>query len=279
MNIFDNLISEKDEVVEQTLSEMQFITMNTSINAYLLNLSFFRKSVKIKNLAKKKLVEFGCESLIAQTESNWKNDTLKEQRYYQKKLYENSLIDSAEYLTIGQVTRKNYFQKYKKSRFMSLAYMRYDDDIENIFDCYQVQLTNISENLKKLKHITVANFHNQTKLDFEKVVEILATLPNIKFLQIANSNLQVLPENLIQLKSLNRLIVENNPLKTLGNYKSEKLEKLEIKNTQIDEIDLNNFPNLKELWIDDSNSVNRINIKNKKGTLKITSGKIYSEII
>ncbi|NRS87582.1 hypothetical protein HNQ02_000489 [Flavobacterium sp. 7E] len=279
MNIFKKLISEENILVEQTLNNLQFETVNTKINAYLLNLCFFHRDTKIRNVARKKIFEFGLNNLILQTEANWQKDTLKEQKYYQKELYENPLVDASEFITIGQVTRKNYFLKYKKSKFLALAHMRYDDDIENIFDCYQVPLEKLSDNLKILKHITVANFHGQTKLNFDEVVQILSTLPNIKFLQIAKSNLGKLPSNLDDLKSLKRLIIEYNPIDSLGNYKSELLERLEVKGTKINEIDLNNFPNLKELWVDDSNSKNRINIKNKNGTLKITSGAMYSEVI
>lgn len=279
MNIFEKVINEDDKIVEQALNELQLDEVDTKINAYLLNLCFFHRSVKVKNIARKKLLNFGLDNLINQAESNWQKDTLKDQKYYQKEIFDNPLVDASEFITIGQVTRKNYFLKYKKSKFLALAHMRYDDGIENIFDCYQVPIEKLSDNLKKLQHITVANFHNQTKLNFEEALEVLSFLPNIKFLQIAKSNLEKLPTNISKLKSLKRLIIEYNPIETLGNFKSEILERLEIKGTKINELDLNNFPNLKELWVDDSNSKNKINIKNKKGTLIITSGAMYSEVI
>ena len=279
MELFDLLISENEEIVLNAIQDLEFTNVDTKINAYLLNIGYFHPSKKIKNLARKKLVEFQCEELILQIENNWAKDTLKEQKYIHKQLYENDLVDSSEYLTIAQATRRNYFLKNKKSRFLSLAYMRYDDDVENIFDCYQVQLENISKNLVKLRHITVANFNNQMKLDFENVVSILSKLPNLKFLQIAKSDLKKLPNNIAELKSLKRLIIERNPIESLGDFKSEKLERLEIKGTNISVIDFDNFPNLKELWVDDKNSKSKINFKNSRGNVTLTSGLFYSEYI
>ena len=279
MELFDLLISENEEIVLNAIQDLEFTNIDTKTNAYLLNIGYFHPSKKIKNLARKKLVEFQCEELILQIENNWAKDTLKEQKYIHKQLYENDLVDSSEYLTIAQATRRNYFLKNKKSRFLSLAYMRYDDDVENIFDCYQVQLENISKNLVKLRHITVANFNNQMKLDFENVVSILSKLPNLKFLQIAKSDLKKLPNNIAELKSLKRLIIERNPIESLGDFKSEKLERLEIKGTNISVIDFDNFPNLKELWVDDKNSKSKINFKNSRGNVTLTSGLFYSEYI
>ena len=279
MELFDLLISENEEIVLNAIQDLEFTNIDTKTNAYLLNIGYFHPSKKIKNLARKKLVEFQCEELILQIENNWAKDTLKEQKYIHKQLYENNLVDSSEYLTIAQATRRNYFLKNKKSRFLSLAYMRYDDDVENIFDCYQVQIENISENLVKLRHITVANFNNQMKLDFENVVSILSKLPNLKFLQIAKSDLKKLPNNIAELKSLKRLIIERNPIESLGDFKSEKLERLEIKGTNITVIDFDNFPNLKELWVDDQNSKSKMNFKNTRGNVKLTSGLFYSEYI
>lgn len=279
MELFDNLINENEEIVINAIQDLEFTTVNTKINAYLLNIGYFHPNKKIKNLARKKLVEFQCEELILQIENNWAKDTLKEQKYIHKQLYENDLVDSSEYLTIAQATRRNYFLKNKKSRFLSLTHMYYGDDVENIFDCYQVQIENISENIIKLKHITVANFNNQMKLDFKNSVSILSKLPNLKFLGIVKSDLKKLPSNLNELKSLKTLIIQRNPIESLEDFKSEILEKLEIKNTNISTVDFDNFPNLKELWVDDQNSKSKMNLKNLRGNVKLTSGLFYSEFI
>ncbi len=277
MDVFENLVNENIDVVLQTLDSLNFEKEDTIINAYLLNLGYFHPSIKVKNIARKKLTEFQCEKLIEQIENNWKKTDLKEQNYYRRELYENILVDSSEFLTIAQATRRHYFLKFKKTRFISLAHTRYGDDIENIFDCYQVPINRISENILKLKHITVANFNNQINLNFEDVIKVLSKLPNLQFLQIAKSNLEIIPQNLNQLSSLKRLIIEYNPINSLGNYKSEKLERLEIKGTKIKEIDFDNFPNLKELWVDGKSSKEQMNFKNIRNSIKLTSGLLYSE--
>jgi hypothetical protein len=277
--IFDILVSEDDNLVLNTVKELSHEDVNRQVLSYLLNLHYFHRKVKVRRAAESLLIQYAPPCLINQIRENWKLKYLRHQEYHHKELYEHPSIDSGEFLVFSQATRRNWFLVKPKKGMIPYASMRYGDEIENIFDCYQVQIEHLSKNILKLQHITVANFSQQYKLDFTECIEILKGLEKLRFLQIRDSNIVKLPDNLNQLSKLKTLVLDVNPIDTLDNYKSETLEKLDIRRTNIRKLDLSNFPNLKELWIDDKKMLYSMNIKNKKGTVKVTSGQYYQEII
>jgi Leucine-rich repeat (LRR) protein len=278
-NIFEIVIGDNDELTQKTISSLTKNEHNKSVNSYLINLAFFHRDSKVKKVAKDKLKEFGMTELLSQVKAHWKPSYLKGQEYYRKELYQNELTDSCEYLVVAQATRRNYFLKNAKPFLLSHIAMRYGDEVENIFDCYQVQIEKISRSILKLPHITVANFRGQHKLDFSTTIEILSLLPNLNFLQFADSSLNKIPGNISKIKNLRTLILEINPIDSLDNIKLPLVEKLDIRRTKIRFIDMEQFPNLKELWIDDKRTLDEINFKNKRGSVRATSGKSFSEII
>lgn len=278
-DIFEIVIGNNDELTRETISKLTKGENNKSVNSYLINVAYFHRDTTVKKIAKAKLKEFGLDGLLEQVKKNWKPSYLKGQEYYRKELYENELTDSSEYLVVAQATRRNYFFKNAKPFLLSHIAMRYGDEVENIFDCYQVQIENLSKNILKLPHITVANFRQQHKLDINNTIEILSSMPNIKFLQIADSSVNKLPETVSKIKNLRTLVLEVNPIDNLDNINLPVLEKLDIRRTKIRHLDLDQFPNLKELWIDDKRTLDEIKLLNKNGRAKATCGKSFGEVI
>lgn len=278
-DIFEIVIGDNDELTQKTISELKNLDNSKSVNSYLINLAYFHRDSKVKKAAKDKLKEFGLEDLLLQVKTHWKPSYLKGQEYYRKELHENELTDSSEYLVVAQATRRNYFLKNPKPFLLSHIAMRYGDEVENIFDCYQVQIEKVSDNILKLPHITVANFRQQHKLDLDNTIEKLSLLPNLNFLQIADSSVNKIPDSISKITALRTLILEINPIDNLDNIKLPSLEKLDIRRTKIRFLDLDQFPKLMELWIDDKRTLDEINVKNKRGNVKATCGKSFSEII
>jgi hypothetical protein len=271
--LFDILIDQDNDIVSNSLNKINRDDINSHTLAYILNLSKFHYSLKIRNLAKKVLTNFAPPDLISKLERNWKNSFRTNQEYHSKELYEHPSISSSEYLVFSQAIRRNYFLVKPKKGMTKYISMRYGDEVENIFDCYQVHLENISENVTKLKHITVANFRRQPILDIDNTIQILAKLPNLRFLQIADSGLIELPSSIQKLSNLKTLIIEQNPISQFPmNIVFKKLEKLDIKSTSIVNINLEQFPNLKELWIDGEYKLNKMVFQNYSSNFIIKSG-------
>lgn len=278
--IFFDLTSEDDESVLESLNKLDTDDLNETVLAYILNLSYFHRDSKVKRTSKKIFTDLAPEDLVLQSKSNWKANYLKHQEYYHKGIYEHLSINPSEYLLFAQVTRKNFFLVKPKSGMTPYTSMRYGDEIENIFDCYQVQIEEIPERIEQLQHITVANFRKQPKLNIVDTIEKLSKLNNLKFLQIADSQLSTLPVELSKLNKLEQLIIEMNPLTEIpAKVTLPNLKKLDIKSTKIRSIDLNQFPNLEELWIDDERVLDEIELKNIGKSFKATSGKFFSKEI
>lgn len=278
--IFDDLISEDDLLVQEAVNNLTETDINNYVLSYILNLSCFHRDSKVRKAAKKQLEKYAPADLLSQLKENWKDSYLKNQEYINKALYENPAIDSAEFLVFSQAIRRNYFLVKPKTGIIPYTYMRYGDEIENIFDCYQVQLEKISAKVCKLKHITVANFRNQSKLDINDTIEKLSILPNLKFLQIADSELKELPASIEKLVNLKTLIIEMNPIAEFPKAVIfSNIEKLDIKSTNIRTIDIKQFPSLKELWIDSKNRLDNITLQNITHDFMATSGKFFSQTI
>ena len=278
--IFFDLTSENDEAVLNSLNELNTQDLNETVLAYLLNLSYFHRDSKVKRTSKKLFTSLAPDDLVEQSKSNWKANYLKHQEYYHKGIYEHPSIDSAEYLLFAQVIRKNFFQVKPKSGMAPYSSMRYGDEIENIFDCYQVQIEKIPSRIEHLQHITVANFRKQPKLKVVDTIEKLSKLNNLKFLQLADSELTELPIELSKLNKLEQLIIDMNPLTNIPpQIILPNLKKLDIKSTQIRSIDLSQFPNLDELWIDGEKVLKEMKFKNVNKPFIATSGKFFSKEI
>ena len=274
------MISEYDLLVQETVTKLTETDINNYVLSYILNLSCFHRDSQVRKAAKKQLEKYAPSDLLLQVRENWKDSYLKSQEYLNKALYENPAIDSAEFLVFSQAIRRNYFLVKPKTGIIPYTSMRYGDEIENIFDCYQVQLAKISGKVGKLKHITVANFSKQPKLDINDTIEKLSQLPNLKFLQISNSELNELPASIEKLVNLKTLIIEMNPIAEVPkSIIFSNLEKLDIKSTNIKTIDIKQFPNLKELWIDSKNRLDSITFQNITHDFIATSGKFFSQTI
>lgn len=278
--IFNALISEDDLLVQESVNDLTECDINNYVLSYILNLSCFHRDSKVRKAAKKQLEKYAPPDLLSQVKENWKDSYLKNQEYIHKALYENPAIDSAEFLIFSQVIRRNYFLVKPKTGMISYASMRYGDEIENIFDCYQVQLEKISDKIGKLKHITVVNFRKQPKLDVSDTIEKLSMLPNLKFLQIADSELTEIPDSIENLVNLKTLIIEMNPITQFPKAITfPNIEKLDIKGTNIRTIDINQFPSLKELWLDGKSRLDTMTFQNVTHDFVATSGKLFSETI
>lgn len=279
--IFDALISDDDLLVQKSVTELTERDINNYVLSYILNLSYFHRDSKVRKVAKKQLEKYAPSDLLLQIKENWKDSYLKNQEYIHKALYENPAIDSAEFLVFSQAIRRNYFLVKPKTGMIAYASMRYGDEVENIFDCYQVQLEKISDKIGKLKHITVANFRRQPKLDISDTIEKLSMLPGLQFLQIANSDLNEIPNSIEKLANLKTLIIETNPISQIPkNIIFPCIEKLDIQRTNIRSIDISQFPRLRELWIDgEEKGLERMTFQNVNHDFVATSGKYFSETI
>ncbi|MDF7817317.1 hypothetical protein P1X15_06905 [Runella sp. MFBS21] len=278
--IFNTLISEDDLLVQQSVNALIESDINNYTLSYILNLSCFHRDSKVRKAAKKQLEKYAPSDLLSQVKENWKDSYLKDQEYIHKALYENPAIASAEFLVFSQAIRRNYFLVKPKTGMIPYASMRYGDEIENIFDCYQVQLETISDKIGRLKHITVANFRKQPKLDIIDTIEKLSMLPNLKFLQIADSGLTEIPDSIENLVNLKTLIIEMNPITQFPKAITfPNIEKLDIRGTNIRIIDIYQFPSLKELWLDGKNMLDTMTFQNVTHDFVATSGKFFSETI
>lgn len=278
--IFDFLISEDDAIVINCLNRLNESEINKPILSYILNLANFHRDSKIRKLAQNLFEKFAPADLILKVKVNWKASYLKNQEYYRKELFEHSSIDSGEYLVFSQVIRKNYYLIKPKVGMIPYASIRYGDEIENIFDCYQVKIEKLPRKIVKLQYLSVVNFRQQNKLDLEDTLGLLAQLKNLRFLQIGQSELSALPLSLSKLERLEQLIIDRNPISSINNkIVLPNLKKLDIISTQIRQLDLSQFPALEELWIDDEKTLNSFNFKNIKKPFIATSGKFFKRTI
>ncbi|MEY1637923.1 hypothetical protein [Tenuifilum osseticum] len=278
--IFDLLISEDDSIVINCLNRLNESVINKPILSYILNLANFHRDSKIRKLAQNLFEKSAPTDLILKVKENWKSSYLKNQEYYRKELFEHSSIDLGEYLVFAQVIRKNYYLVKPKVGMISYAFMRYGDEIENIFDCYQVKIEKLPRKIVKLQHLSVVNFRQQDKLDLEDTIELLSQLKNLRFLQIGQSKLSTLPISLSKLERLEQLIIDVNPINSIDNkIVLPHLKKLDIKSTQIKQLDLSQFPALEELWIDDEKTLNSFHFKNVKKPFIATSGQYFKRTI
>lgn len=280
VEIFDLLSNEDKNIVVNTLENLYSEDINRQTLAYCLNLSRFHWDLKVRNRATTVLEKFAPEDLWIQFQSNWNKKHLKDQRYHPKNQFENPSIDLAEYLLFAQVTRKNFYSNRPKKGMVAYVSMRYNDEIENVLDYYQVQIEKIPAKIKRLQHIRVANFRGHKNLDLIDTIEKLAELKDFHFLQVSKCEVSQLPLNITKLKSLKTLIITENPIERLpDNMVFPNLEKLDIKSTKIRTVDLSMFPKLKKLWIDGKHMLKDMQFLNVKIPFEVTSGRFFSETI
>ncbi|PSL28229.1 leucine-rich repeat domain-containing protein [Chitinophaga ginsengisoli] len=271
--IFDMLISEDDSSVLATVNNLTEKDINNFVLAYILNLTYFHRDAKVRKAARKQFEKYAPADLLAQLNEHWKDKYLKSQDYFHKTLYEHPAIDPAEYIVFSQVIRRNYFLVKPKPGMIAYLSIPYGDEIENIYSDGQVETERVSDKISKLKHITVAMFSQQSKLDISDTIEKLSQLPNLQYLQIARSQLKELPASIAQLGRLKTLVIDHNPISEIPkDVIFPNVEKLNITRTNISTIDIHQFPALKELVVDGRKEFEALTFQNISHDFLVTNG-------
>ncbi|MDA9004132.1 hypothetical protein N9J26_01445 [bacterium] len=267
-------LSDKDESKVQALLEsLDDDTVNKSVLSYILNLAHFHWSIKIRRRAMKLVEKYSSETLWSIFNSTWDKKNLTQQEYSNAKLLNCCDVDASEYLVFSQVTRKNYFEVKPKRGMVEYMSMRYRDEAENIFDCYNVGFKSVSERILKLQNLGSITFRNAPNIDWEDTIGKLSQLQNLHFLQIARCGLETVPDNLSALVALKTLILEEPAITSFPeDLLLPNLSCLDVKFSGVSVVDFKYFPAVTELWIDNEKSLERIDLKNLDHEVRVTNG-------
>ena len=275
---FLDFISQDDSLILKTLDIIPKKGTNKIINSYLVNLAFFHRDKKVRNKAKILIQNYLSETTFNQLNEKITSEHLKEQHYYWKSLVFFTELVIGEYILLASVTRRNYFSVYQAKGY-NLYMDGRGNDIKKALD-NSLPLGEIPNRIRHLNYLDYIRINDQLNLNVIDLLNKLSFLPNLKTLEISTSNLTEIPNELSKLLSLERLLINENPLKVIS-LKDEltNLKELDIGNTELQELNLKFFPQLTTLWVDSEEQFKRMNIFNNYKNVLITSGKYYKEIL
>ncbi|OJJ20160.1 hypothetical protein BKI52_16950 [marine bacterium AO1-C] len=278
--LFEQLSNDDSDVVLNALSGIQASDINTHTLTYLIVIFRFHWETKVRNAAKKLVKQFASDSLWEQLNVVWNSKDRNIQGYHEKKeYYEHEHIHAGEYFLFAYLNRRNFFtHRPMKGMYNVYSAMTGNkDEIKNVFECYGSHLLEIPEKVKTQEHIGVAKIMFAPNLNFENAIDHLAQLPNLHNLYLWKCGLTEVPKNIGILSKLKSLELYKNSLEKLPeNIYFPNMIYLGISDNKINHLNLEQFPQLDFLQVDQPYSIKFDNVKKP---FKVGFGKqIYEEV-
>jgi hypothetical protein len=221
-----------DDFFSNYINLEKILLVRNTLTIETINNNLFNNNLKLKH------VNLSCNNLVSIDKDTFKYNIELEHMYFEvnnltsvdKDLFSNNI--NLEYINLSN----NNITKIDKNLFsnnISLEYINLSNNkllsIDNVLFSNNVNLEELYISYNKLETIGLSIFNNNR---------------NMKKLNISSNNLKVLPKNL---KSLEFLDAEDNPLITLSNIDFSDLKKCNISRTNISRIEFKNGIRLSEL--------------------------------
>ena len=218
---------------------MKFILFSIYCLVYTLSFAQSNQNINYLEIDNAKLQPDSSENIFLDCNTDDCDNFFKKLNDYKslKRLYisnfkgktipENSIASTnIESLTIEKSPNLNLAKLFKQVNNKTLANLSIKDN----------NLSKLPSNIKAFKALKSINIANNSKLNIEKAIDQLATLPNIEDVYLPVNSISELPNNITQLKNLKTLDISNNYLQDLPEGISElrKLEELSIEGNLID---------------------------------------------
>jgi|GEM_PF-1101262 len=219
---------------------MKFILFGISYLVCLLSFAQSNQNINYLEIDNSKLQPDSSENIFLDCNTDDCDSFFKKLNEYKnlKRLYiskfkgktipENSIASTnIESLTIEKSPNLNLAKLFKQVNNKTLTNLSIKDN----------NLSKLPSNIKAFKALKSINIANNSKLNIEKAIDQLATLPNIEDVYLPVNSISELPNNITQLKNLKTLDISNNYLQDLPDGISElrKLEELSIEGNLIDD--------------------------------------------
>lgn len=278
LEIFQRLCSIDKEVVSNELERLDNLGFSSIVLNYIMIVSLYHYDKDIRRISRKIFRTYGSEDLVESIKSKWETKFLKKQSINRNKLLDHKEIDVGESMCMWQVMRKNYFEHYPATEY-NLYLDGRGGVIGEVFNCFTKLLTELPDTFELLKHVTIVNLNKEPNLNLSHIFSRLKSLPNLKTLKLDAIGLTDFPQQIWDLKTLERLSLRENKFTSIPqNGSLPNLKSLEVVDCVIDLIDCNQFPNIEKIEVPKW-TFERMDILNVPRKVKITSGRMFTEYI
>lgn len=278
LKIFQTLISNDKDVVLKELERLNNIGFDKIILNYIMVVSLYHYDKDIRRISRKIFRTYGSVGLVGNIKSKWEAKFTKKQAINRNRLLEHNEINVGECMCMWQVMRRNYFDQYPATEY-NLYLDGRGGVIGEVFNCFTKLLTELPDTFELLKHVTIVNLNKEPNLNVNQILTSLKSLPNLKTLKLDAIELTEFPEQIWDLKTLERLSLRENKFTSIPNNNSlPNLRSLEVVDCVLDLIDCKPFPKLEKIEIAKW-TYERMDILNSPRRVQVTSGRMFSDFI